>query len=376
MKAGNTPKKILFVITKATGGGAQEYVYRIAKASKASGYSVSVAYGHHGLLLERLDEAGIHTIHVSGLDRDMRVGNDLRAYRELRAIFKYEKPDIIHLNSSKAGLLGSIAALGINNVRVLFTSHGWAFNEQRSWWQKTLLKIASGCIVLLTEKTICVSNAVERDMRWLPFSSRKLKLIPLGRMKCALYPKIEARENLIRDQIQKRWIGVISELHPTKRVDDIIVAFAKIHNLYPDTILVILGSGEEHARLLEKIDALHLKDSVFLLGFVQDAARYVLAFDIFVQASISEALGYSILEAGAGSLPVLATKVGGIPEIIENNVTGFLVPPKKPDEIARGLRTLLEDKELSKRLGEALQERVMRDFSIEAMIESTLNCYR
>ena len=118
-----------------------------------------------------------------------------------------------------------------------------------------------------------------------------------------------------------------------------------------------------------------LAERVFLLGFVAEAAAYLQAFDVFLHTSSSEALGYAILEAGCARLPVVATRVGGIPEIVEDRENGILVPPRSPATVAAALNVLLQDPGHAEQLGERLHAKVIRDFSQAQMIKKTLERY-
>ncbi len=161
------PKRILYVITKANWGGAQRYVYDLATAMKKVGHEVAVAYGEEGLLGERLREAGIRTFPLATFARKVESKAEWESFKALLALIKEEKPDIVHVNSSKAGL--ALLAARIAGVpRTVFTAHGWAFNEKRPQWQKFLMHLAYAATVCLAHETICVSDAVKRDFAWLP----------------------------------------------------------------------------------------------------------------------------------------------------------------------------------------------------------------
>ena len=121
--------KILYVITKANWGGAQKYVYELATAMKERGHEVAVAYGTEGLLAERLGQAGIRTLPIGGLSRDIDAKAEVSAWRSLLSLIKEEQPDLVHVNSSKGGL-ALIAARIAGIRRIIFTAHGWAFNAE------------------------------------------------------------------------------------------------------------------------------------------------------------------------------------------------------------------------------------------------------
>lgn len=361
--------KILYVITKANFGGAQKYVFDLATAVQAKGHEAVLAYGVPGRLNELLEGDGVRTISVAGLSRDVGVLKELKAFTELVRLCNSERPDVVHVNSSKGGL-ALLAARVAGVPRVIFTAHGWAFNEARPWWQKLVIRAIYAVTLLLAHETICVSDAVMRDARYIPFARRTV--IKNGMDAPSFLSRNEAQAFLASSAPKGTWIGMIAELHPTKRVEDAIAAIAKI----PETVLVVLGEGEERARLENIIAKKKLHGRVFLRGFVADAPRYLLAFDLFLMVSRTEALAYAAIEAGYASLPVIASNVGGLPEIIKNKVTGLLVPPCTPTKLAEAISALRADPAYASRLGTMLRAHVEKEFSKERMIQQTFALYQ
>ena len=170
-------------------------------------------------------------------------------------------------------------------------------------------------------------------------------------------------------------IGTIAELHKNKGLSYAIEAFAKLSKENPTLYYFILGEGEEKEQLNTLVEKHGLQGRVFLFGFVKDAARFLRAFDLFILPSIKEGLPYVLLEAGLARLPVVATKIGGVPEIIENKKTGLLVPPRDPDSIAKAIELIKESSTLAKHLGESLRERVLTEFSLGRTIRDTMVLY-
>lgn len=367
--------RILYVITKANWGGAQKYVYDLALAAKDAGHEVKVAYGESGTLSARLADAHIPIVAIPAMGRNVHLGNDSHLFFSLRALFERERPDVVHLNSAKAAGLGALTARIAGVPRIIFTAHGWAFNESRPWWQRVLIWNLSGITVLLAHTTICVSDAVKRQISSFPFATRKCVVIKNGVTCPALLPREEAREALLPNHARTYWIGMISELHTTKRISDAIDAFARLKDEFPDAILVVIGEGEERKRLQKLIHEKNLTGRVFILGFVPQAPAKLSAFDLFLHTSRSEALAYAILEAGCAALPTIATAVGGIPEIIEDGVSGILVPPLRPDLVAEKMRGLMQDTTRAHQLGTNLHSRVVTEFSESKMAAYTLALY-
>lgn len=366
--------RLLFLITKASLGGAQRYVRDLAEALRDR-YDVAVAAGGGGPLLETLAEKGVRTHALPFLLWDIRPRADLRAFAEILRLLRRERPEILHANSAKAGGLGALAGRLAGVPKIVFTAHGWEFNAPRGPLEKFVMRLASWLTVLLAHRTIAVSEAVRRDVLGWPGIGRKIVVVKNGVSCPRLRERNAAREALLPGRGGGLWIGMLSELNPTKRVEDAVRAFARLAPRRPDAVLIALGEGREREKLETLVRELRLGERVFLLGSRPEAAELLAAFDILVHTSRSEALGYALLEAGCASLPVVATAVGGIPEVVEDRVSGLIVPRESPEKLAAALEELADDAELRKRLGAALRKRVLAEFSFERMVRGTVASY-
>ena len=362
--------KVLYVITKANWGGAQRYVFDLALAAKAEGHEPAIAYGEPGLLSEYATHSSIPVFPIEGLTNGVFIGNESGAFRALLRLIREWKPDVVHANSSKAGL--ALLAARIAGVKsTLFTVHGWAFNEERPWWQKVALRTVYAVTILLAHKTICVSEAVRLDMEAF---LRKAPVIYNGIEAPTFKTRKDAR-GLVPDAKDKFWLGMLSELHPNKGVDDAIRALADIKDEYPELVLVVFGEGRERQRLQEIVRQCDLVGRVFLVGFVEDGASYLSAFDLFLMPSRTEALAYALIEAGYAGLPAIASRRGGIPEVLTHQKTGLLVPAKNPHVLARAIRRLLDAPEEASAYGLALKKSVTAQFLKERMVKETFALY-
>ncbi len=367
--------KIFYIITKSNWGGAQRYVYDIATSLPNDKFDISVVVGGEGILIDKLLEANIRVISIKNLKRNISFWKDLKTLYELYHLFKKEHPDIIHVNSSKAGWLGGLAGRLARVPRIIFTAHGWAFNEKRPIWQRVILYLASIFPILFSNKTICVSNAVLLDVQGAPGIHHKLQVILLG-IKTPHYETCEnARRILAPDATKRIWIGMVAELHNTKRVEDAIVAIKELKEFYPDILLLVAGEGEHRVFLEKEIDRYGVSKHVKLLGFVTNVASYMKAFEVFLIPSRTEALGYVLLEAGHAGLPVVASRVGGIPEVIIDQKNGILITPEHPQQIITALSKLLDNRALGKDMGKSLARRIMHDFNFERMVADTIALY-
>jgi len=366
--------KVLFAITQGTWGGAQKYVYDLATVAQNKGFEVVVVYGVPGILIEKLDLLSIRTIALPKVVRAVEITSDLKSLATFIQILREERPDVLHINSSKIGVLGSLAGRIARVPKIIFTSHGWAFNELRPLWQKRLFWLAQYMTVLLSHTTICVSSAIKRDAKKMLFVQQKFVVIHNGIEPKTLLSKETSRSKLIPHAKEKIWLGSIAELHPTKNLSVLLRAFAKIER--DDVLLIIMGEGICRQELVELSSTLQIQNNVHFLGHVENASTYLPALDIFVLPSRSEALGYVLLEAGLARLPVIATRVGGIPEIIENTVTGLLVPQGEAVPLKEALVKLLKDTTIQNTLGTALYKKVTEEFSLEQMVAKTFLLYQ
>lgn len=372
-------KKILYIITKSAWGGAQRYVYDLATHLPTDRYEANVALGGTGLLLERLRSRGIRTLEIRSLERDAGMG-DLSAWLELYRLIRRERPDIVHLNSSKAGILGSLAARMLRVETIIFTAHGWAHTEERPVLSRALIKSAHFFTVLLSHTVITVSETTRNEMRIFGRIPKRLVVIHNGIETPEFLERERARESLSRTTGAPResvWIGILAELHPNKGLRYAVEAAAKLRRGGEKQFsMIVIGEGEERGALEKLIRERSLEEHVFLAGFRDDAGTYLKAFDIFVLPSVKEGFPYSILEAGAAGLAVAASDTGGIRELISRDKTGITVRPRDTDALARALTTLARNPEERRRLGAALCSTVREHFTLERMLAETTALYR
>ncbi|AKM83721.1 TPA: hypothetical protein DCZ46_03845 [Candidatus Campbellbacteria bacterium] len=380
----NDNKKILYVITKSNWGGAQKYVYDLA-SNISSEYKPIVVHGGNGLMCEKLDEAKIKRIEIKSLKRDFLFWDDIKVLKNLIDTFKLENPSIIHLNSSKIGGLGALAGRIAGTEKIIFTVHGFAFNEDRPIWQRFLIKILTYVTLLLTHHTIVISKKEFEQIKDWPLLKNKISLIYNGSPKIDFIEKTEARKFFVdKLKIENKnyedliWVGTISELTKNKGLGYAIKGIRdlkkSLHSQW-NGMFVIVGSGEERGYLENLIEEYSLEEDVYLAGFI-DAKKYLKAFDIFLLSSVKEGLPYVLLEAGLAGNIIISTDVGGTGEIIDNLDNGFLIRSKNPKEIMNAIRVYMENEEKMSVFGNKIQKKIEQDFSIEKMVSETIKLYK
>ncbi len=372
-------KKILYLVTKANWGGAQKYVFDLASEMMGrDDYEVAVAYGEpFGELNSKLKKAGIQTIKIKGLGRDINFLDEFKVAKSLWKIFREEKPDIIHLNSPKIGGLGSLLGRLIGIEKIIYTAHGWTFNEERPLWQRFLIKYFSWLTILFSHKTIVIAKKEYKQViDWLFVNDKKIKLIYNGIKPIYFLNRNQAQE-IFNDKIKNDdlVIGTIAELHKNKGLKYGLKAVRKLVKEFGGLKYIIIGEGEDREYLEKKLNKYDLNDNVFLVGAIDEASRYLKAFDLFLLPSIKEGFPFVLLEAGLAKLPVVASDVGGILELIENKKTGILVEAKEDDDIEDALEILISDERLRDAYGQTLYEKIKNEFSFEAMVEEVERLY-
>ena len=339
-------KKVLYLITKSNWGGAQRYVYDLATNLDREKFEPVVALGGNGILADMLENAGIRVINIESLGRNISLKKEWAFACELWQILRVESPDVFHVNSSKAGGVGTLLGRLLRAPNVIFTAHGWAFNEDRPLWQKLITKFLHWITVLLSHRTIAVSSAIVKEMNW-PGALRKMKIVNPGRTIGPMYQKIEAREKImdffprLLPYQSDPWLVCVAELHPIKRHHILIEAISELVKNYPTLRLILIGDGELKSVIEKQIANADLTENIFVLGNITEAARFLKAFDMFALASKSESYGYVLHEAGLAGVPIIATNVGGITDIIIDQQTGLLVPPDNVNALIIAINTLL-----------------------------------
>lgn len=377
-------RKVLYVITKSNWGGAQRYVYDLATSLDRDQFEPVVALGgtgqagaKPGRLMQDLAARGVRTRVIEHFMRDMSLAADLAAFLELFRVVLNERPEVLHVTSSKAGGLGVLVGRLARVPRVIFTSHGLAYDESwRPSWQRILIKLATYLTVLLSTNTILITRDTHARLSSLPFLARKVALVHNGIPAPTYLDRTAARTTLLPKVSAEGtyWIGTIAEYHPNKNLDALIEAFAPLAERYPQLVLVLIGEGEERPALEKRARQLNIEDRVHLVGSVPDAARYLLALDLFCLPSRKEGLPYVLLEAGYARLPVIASALPGLRDVIMNDVTGYLVG-RDVTELTRALERAIGDPEAATRVGNALYEHVSSNFSLEQMCDLTTRLY-
>jgi glycosyltransferase involved in cell wall biosynthesis len=227
---------------------------------------------------------------------------------------------------------------------------------------------------------LCVSDAVRLVLEAFGVAAERIRVVH----SCVETARIDAHANEDRAALKKELgipedaalIGVIGAFVPHKGHRYLIDAMPRIANACPSAHLVLFGDGPLEADLRRQSWQQGLQTRVFFAGFRPDVSRFLHGFDLFAHPSTEEGLGTTILDAMAACLPVVASRAGGIPEIVRHGETGWLVPPAAPTELAGPIISLLQDPRRRAEFGRAGRARVEAEFSVSTLYEATLSAYR
>ncbi|MBU2472445.1 glycosyltransferase family 4 protein [Patescibacteria group bacterium] len=375
-------KSILYIITKSVWGGAAKYVYDLS-TNLIDEFDVAVAAGGQGQFYKKIKQTNIPYYQITNFQRTINPLKDLFAFFEILGLIFQLKPNIIHVNSSKAG--GVVGAAGQiyrffshQKINLIFTAHGWAFNEDRTSWQINLIKFFSKITALFYDKIICVSK-YDYQMALKHKITPKRKLITIHNgidlKNISFLSKKEAQKKLIGRE-SPLLIGTIAEWTKNKGLIYLIKATQTLKLKEKEFDVILIGSGENPDK--EKMydyDKKYNLDNVRLIEFIPNAVKYFKAFDIFVLPSLKEGLPYTIIEAMAAQIPIITTNVGGIPEMIENNINGILIKSKNPDLIGEKITYLINNPEKAQVMAQKAKQKVEQEFSLDKMILKTKRIY-
>lgn len=385
-------KRILFIITQAELGGAQQFLVQLIRYLNKSLFECTIIAGEGEQEIKTLLPDHVSYSTAKHLVRDPNIKDDILSLFELKKIIKHNNPDILFLNSSKAGFNGSLAAkmAGIPKLKVIYRIGGWTFNDPWPNWKKLLFRLLEKISAPWKDYIIVNSSLDLKAAHIYGIKPRRqvqlihngidpyLEFLTKEEARVKLLEKI-SKENLTKNQggqgalLQSEIIiGSIANFYPPKDLTNLLKAAVQL----PDkTVLVIIGEGQLRPQIEEEIEKLNLKNKVFLAGRIKDAYKYLPAFDIFALPSNKEGFPWVLLEAAAAKIPIVSTSVGAVPEIIEHNKSGFIVESKNPTALAEALRALIGDERIRKEFSIQAHQQLLKNFTLQQMIGKYENLF-
>ncbi len=381
----NTKKpKILYLITQGEYGGAQHYILDLMQ-NLHQNFSLQIAFGEKQKsekFVNLLKKYHINYHIIPELKRTINWHNDYQAYKKIRQLLKKEKPDILHLNSSKISILGSLANIGLKS-KIVYTAHGWVFNERLSLQKKWFYILAERFTAIFKQKIICVSEFDRQSaLNYHIAPDKKFLTIHNGIPDFPLLSRDESRQEigqrlddfsifLAPDLV----VGTIGYLYKNKGFDYLINAIKLLVKQNISILLIIIGDGPEREELQDLIKQLKLDKNIYILGETKNASRLLRAFDIYICSSVKEGLSYTVIEAMTASLPIVATQVGGNAELIADKKEGLIIKPASSQKLADSIVYLQNNPELAQKYAQQAHKKALANFEIESMLQKTKYVY-
>jgi glycosyltransferase involved in cell wall biosynthesis len=375
-------KRLLLVVTQAEWGGVQGYVFRCAREALRRDWEVLVAAGGEGLLETHCHAASIPYRRLREMLRHISPLDDFRATRELIGLMKAWRPDTVYLHSSKAGIVGSIAARRAKAPRVVYRIGGWSFLDPVSSFQIRIRLWSEKLTARYKHLIITVHPGDEACAKKHHIRAREAVItIPNGLDPLAFNASLQSREvarhvlsALFASPLpeQTRILLSIAHFYPTKDLIGYLHALARVARDLPSIRAVILGDGEQREALEALRVRLGLQDNVSLPGARPDAATLLAGADLFVLSSAKEGMPWTVLEAMAANTPIVTTDVGSNAWVLHGDA-GWIVPPRDPDALAAAITEALCHPEEARLRAARARTALETRFAEQDMWESTFH---
>lgn len=359
-------KNVLHLIETSGPGGAENVLIRLVENLDRSRYRSLVCLLRDGWLKAQLQSRGIETI-VNPQHRSL----DFHWLFNLARLLRNRPIHVMHAHEFAMNVYGSILSR-MTGIPIVATVHGK--NYYWSKWRR--------CLAYQFVARQSVMVAVSEDLR--QFVTQRLAIHPDNIR--VVHNGVHLRQHAVSDRrntIRKEMgingsqpcIGTVGNLYAVKGQAYLLRACAAVAKEFPDFVLLVAGRGEQLESLEEEARSLGIERNVRFLGFREDVPALLEAMDVFVLPSVSEGLPVSILEAMALGKAVVASNIGGIPEVVKDGTTGYLVPPSDPAALTAKILLLLHHPQLAADLGESGRKRVQEVFSLDKMVQEYESLY-
>lgn len=371
-------KKILQIITLSEWGGAQRVCFDLAINLNKEKFQVEVACKSKGILIKKLKEKKIKVYEVPYFQREISLINDIKTFFSLYRIIKKGHYSIVHCHSTKAGILGRIAAKLAGVKKIYFTVHGWGFynQEEYDWAQKLLIfleRIAAKC----STKIICVSENDKKEGIKRKIAKEDKFLVIKNGIRWEIKGSREGARKKLKIRENELIFGMVGRFAYPKNPILFLKAAKEMIKNYSRTKFTLIGGGPLLKECQNFVKENKLENNIFLLGkkIPEETWEILLGFDIFVLASKFEGLPLTIIEAMFTGLPVIATNVGGVNELVKNNKNGFLIKPNSIKELIQKMIYFIEHSIERKKMGGNGQKIAKENFTLDKMVESYEKLY-
>jgi glycosyltransferase involved in cell wall biosynthesis len=380
--------KVIHLITRLDNGGSAQNTLLTAIRHDRARFEPLVVVGDTGPWNDqggrraaedncrRLEKAGVRWQMLPSLGRSIQPLRDVSTLWSLVRLFRQERPHVVHTHTSKAGVLGRLAAWLARVPVVVHTPHGHVFYGHFGYVASWLFLQVERFLAPMSSRLIALTEA-ERDehLALAVGTSRQFAVVPSGIDLSRFRGVAKHRPSWFTCPAGATVIGSVGWFTPVKGHAYLIEAVAKVKARVPHAFLVLIGNGRslEDLRTLSK--RLGLDSAVQFITDCQEVEECLAGMDLYVQPSLNEGMGRALVEAMAAGLPVVASKVGGIPAVVKDRCNGLLVPPGDAEALAAAILTLLTSPELARSLGTTANRSVGERFGAGAMVQAIESQY-
>jgi glycosyltransferase involved in cell wall biosynthesis len=380
--------RVLRVIARLNMGGPALHVAYLTAGLAERGYDTtlvagSLARGEDSMAFVA-EELGIRVERLEELHREISPFRDAVAIARLALLIRRVRPHILHTHTAKAGAVGRLAALLAGDARppiVVHTFHGHVLRGYFDPVRTAGFRLLERWLARTSTALVAVSPQVRDDLVALGVAPRERFVVV--RLGIELEQRVAAEQDgrgesrrilgIGPDRFAVGWIGRMTGV---KRTEDVLRAFRRLRDRGIDACLCMIGDGPDRPAVERRAHELGVMRDTLFLGYQEEVAPYYAAFDAMILPSINEGTPVSAIEALAAGRPVVATRVGGVPDVVREGEDGFLVDPGDVDALADRLARLAADPELRERLGAAGRARVIPRYSVERLVDNVDRLYR
>jgi glycosyltransferase involved in cell wall biosynthesis len=384
MSAARRPIRVLRVISRLNIGGPAIHVALLSRPSSSDRIESLLVTGlenpGEGTMIEFVRSQGVEPVIIPELVADSLIGpRDLVALWRLVRLIRQFRPDIVDTHTAKAGFIGRIAG-ALTGVPVrIHTFHGHVLQGYYSATKNTVFRRVEKALARLSTRLIAVSDRVKLDLiEYGVARPEKIEVIPLG---LDLSPFLNS--STLRGSFKRELglpesallVGIVSRIFAIKNHALFVDAAARVTKELPDARFVVVGDGALRADMEERARHLGLDGRVIFTGWRRDLPAIYADLAALVISSNNEGTPFSAIEAMAAAVPVVGTRVGGMPDLIREGTTGILVPPRDADAMSAALVSLLKNSDRRRRMGDAARADVETRFDVARMLTETHALY-
>lgn len=384
--------RVLHIITRLDKGGSAETTLQTVSLLSQKKYEVFLA---HGLSLESnmgvmeqealardlslAEKKGVRVFSIPSLARRLSLKNDFLAFISIYRLIKRIKPHIVHTHTSKTGLLGRLAACLARVPIIIHTPHGHVFHSYFGPFMTKILVVAERVLSLMTDKITALTKG-ERDghLEQGVASIEKYVIIHSGVMLQQIMNMsvdVDTGKKKLGISHNSNVIGVVGRLVPIKGHKYLVSAAKRIIKEFDNTVFVFVGDGYLESRLERQAESLGVRKNIIFAGWRGDVIAVLNLFDILVLPSLNEGMGKVLIEGMALGKPIIASRVGGIIDLVKDGDNGILVPPKDSGALEEAILKLIRNKNLAEELGKNGKAKVYPEYDTFVMVRQIEDLY-